>query len=62
MAKTFEIPAGTTCQDCETYDENFCEITNSYPLATEAIDNYGYVPHEFVCNACWHARIDQAIG
>jgi len=62
MAKTqIEIPEGWVCEDCENYDENYDEATESYPLATKVIDNDGYLHPELVCEGCYDSRIDRAI-
>ena len=63
MAKTqIAIPTGKVCEDCEDLDKNFDEVADSYPLATEVIDNSGYAPVEFICDDCNEHRIWVAIG
>jgi hypothetical protein len=56
MAKTIEVPTGQVCEDCEDYDQNFDEATESYPLATVVLDFYGYEPIRFACKDCEEAR------
>ena len=61
MTKT-QIPTGKVCEDCENLDKNLDEVTGDYPLATQVVDNYGYLANEFICSECYDARIDQYIG